>query len=433
MAKIILKCRYLKPGSAKHSLNTINYIAKRDGVDKIDDSRKHLPATREQKKLVDTLLNDFPELKNSFEYRDFLANPTKGNATEFIERAIEDNIDLAGKRKNYVGYIAMRPHVEKQGSHGLFTDDNVPIALSRVAKEVSEHEGNVWTNVVSIRREDAVRLGYDNGEAWRTLLRSNTAAMAESMKIPLEDLRWYAAFHNESYHPHVHIVAYSAGKEPYLSPQGIEMLKSALARDIFRQDLLQIYTEQTKRRDELKAEGRCTLENVVEAINHGVSHEHIATLLNELACELEKTSGKKVYGYLPKKVKNIVDSIVDELQRDSRIAELYELWYVQREKVLGIYNDELPQRIPLSQNREFKSVKNAVIRAAMELERESSAEQNDSSAPLHTDFPVSVIRLINHASNIILDKLNENSEQIIADSKERFEINAKKRAHGLHM
>lgn len=166
---------------------------------------------------------------------------------------------------------------------------------------------------------------------------------------------------------------------------------------------------------------------------HGVPHEYIATLLNELACELEKTSGKKVYGYLSKKVKSIVDSIVDELQREKRITELYELWYVQREKVLGIYNDELPPRVPLSQNRDFRSVKNAVIRAAMELERESSAEQNDSLALLHTDFPVSVIRLVNNASNIILDKLNENSEQIIADGKERYEINAKKRAHGLHM
>ncbi len=165
MAKIILKCRYLKQGSSAHSENLIKYIARREGVQKIDDTWRHLPATKEQKKLITQLVRDYPDTENSFEYADFVSHPSKGSASEFITRAIEDNIDLIGKRENYVEYIAKRPHAERHGSHGLFTDDNLPINLSKFAEEVANHDGNVWTNVLSLRREDAARLGYDNAYA----------------------------------------------------------------------------------------------------------------------------------------------------------------------------------------------------------------------------------------------------------------------------
>ena len=104
------------------------------------------------------------------------------------------------------GYIAKRPRAERRGAHGLFTDADIPINLSKVAEEVANHDGNVWTHIISLRREDAARLGYDNAYAWRNLLRSQAENIAENMKIPLTDLRWYAAYHDESYHPHVHMV-----------------------------------------------------------------------------------------------------------------------------------------------------------------------------------------------------------------------------------
>lgn len=188
------------------------------------------------------------------------------------------------------------------------------------------------------------------------------------MKIPLTDLRWYAAFHNESHHPHVHIVAYSAGKEPYMSEQGLHKLKSSFAREIFKQDLLQVYKRQTEHRNALAQESRDVLSEIAEQINTGgYDNETVELMLKELSDTLSHTKGKKVYGYLPQRAKNLVNGIVDELAKDSRFAALYDLWYEQREKVIRTYTDTMPERIPLSQNKEFKSVRNAVIQEAMNI------------------------------------------------------------------
>ncbi len=388
MAKIIFKWRYLKANAeGKHSENLVKYIATRDGVEKLDDSWKSLPATKAQEKLIGQILSDFPDTKDSFEYADYAKTKPKGAASEFIARAIEDKVDLIGKRENYVGYIAMRPHVEKIGAHGLFTDSDVPINLSAVAKEVAEHPGVVFTEVLSLRREDAARLGYDKGSAWRDLLRIQTKEMAEAMKIPLTDLRWYAAFHNESHHPHVHIVAYSTGKEPFMTEQGLHRLKSSFAREIFKQDLLQVYDRQTEHRNALKKESRDMLSEIVERINTGdYDNETVELMLKELSDTLSRTKGKKVYGYLPQRAKNLVNGIVDELAKDSRIAGLYDLWYEQREEVIRTYTDAMPERIPLSQNKEFKSVRNAVIQEAMNLLQdritfEDALDETDEPAP----------------------------------------------------
>lgn len=392
MAKIIFKWRYLKAHAAgKHSENLVKYIATRDGVEKLDDSWKSLPATKAQEKLIGQILSDFPDTKDSFEYADYEKSKTKGAASEFITRAIEDKVDLIGKRENYVGYIAMRPRVEKTGAHGLFTDSDVPINLSAVAKEVAEHPGVVFTEVLSLRREDAARLGYDHGSAWRDLLRSHTKEMAEAMKIPLTDLKWYAAFHNESHHPHVHIVAYSTGKEPYMTEQGLKKLKSSFAREIFKQDLLQVYDRQTEHRNALAQESRDMLSEIVERINAGgYDNETVELMLKELSDALSRTKGKKVYGYLPQRAKNLVNGIVDELAKDSRIAGLYDLWYEQREEIIRAYTDAMPERIPLSQNKEFKSVRNAVIREAMNLLQdritfEDALDETDEPAPEISD------------------------------------------------
>lgn len=379
MAKLIIKCRYLKANNPKHSENLIHYISKRDGVEKTDDSWKSLPETKSQKKLIEELISDFPDTINDFEYTDYIKNHTKGTASEFINHVIENNIDIIWKRENYIEYISKRPRVEKQGSHGLFTDDTVPINLSAVAKEVANHKGNVWTDIISLRRKDAVRLGYDKGESWRNLIRSQTETIATSMKIPLEDLRWYAAFHNESYHPHVHIVAYSVGKEPYMSENGILKMKSALAREIFKQDLIQVYTEQTKQRNILKDESKDILSEITEDISdNGYNNETIELMLKKLSAQLANTKGKKVYGYLPQKTRNLVNGIIDELEKDQRITTLYDLWYKQREEVIRTYTDNIPERIQLSKNKEFKAIKNAVIQEAINLLYDRAAFKDES-------------------------------------------------------
>ena len=368
MARFILKWRYIRSGSPKHNQNLVKYIATREGVEKCDESWKHQPATQEQQRLIKELIEDFPDSIQNFEYQDYIAAQTKSTASEFINRTIEENVDLIGKKENYVGYIAMRPRVEKQGAHGLFTQNDEVINLSEVAKTVAEHEGAVWTTILSLRREDAEKLGYDNAKAWRDMLRGQANKLAKAMGIPLLDLRWYAAFHNEGSHPHLHLISYSVDKEPYMTEQGLLQYKSDFAREIFKHDLYHIYQDQTAHRDELRRTGREKMADIVKQINNGVYENEIVTMmLQELVRELDHYKGKMVYGYMPKKAKNLIDGIVDELAKDERIAELYNLWYEQKENVVRTYQDTMPQRIPLSQNKEFKTIKNAVIQEALNL------------------------------------------------------------------
>ncbi len=368
MAKLIVKWRYIKHGNATHNKNLVKYIATRDGVEKCDDSWKLQPTTREQARLIKELLTDFPSLAESHEYQDYLKNPTKHSASQLIGKGIDENIDLIGKKENYIGYIAKRPRVEKHGAHGLFTDNDEPIDLAAVAKTVAEHDGLVWTTVLSLRREDAERLGYDNAKAWRDMLRGQNETLAKAMGIPLEDMRWYAAFHNEDGHPHVHLVSYSVGKKPYMTEDGLLRMKSAYAREIFKQDLMQTYTEQTKSRDELRAFAKERLKEIVAEINGGTyENETVEALLLRLKDELQGYTGRMQYGYIPQSAKNLVDGIVDEISKDERIRELYSLWYEQKENILKTYKDTMPDRLPLFKNEEFKSIRNAVLKEIVNL------------------------------------------------------------------
>ena len=181
--------------------------------------------------MVEQLLREFPSSRGLFEYEDFRSAQTRGNASEFITCVIEDNYEQIARKENYVDYIANRPRVQKLGTHGLFTADGSPLVLSQVADEVAQHPGVVWLPIISLRREDAARLGYDNAERWRELLSTHAMDMAEAMKIPYKQFRWYAAFHDEGNHPHVHMVCYSAdGKAGFLTKHGIADIKSMLAK-----------------------------------------------------------------------------------------------------------------------------------------------------------------------------------------------------------
>ena len=196
MPSLVTKFKYLKPGGGKSAGGYAKYIATREGVERIDESWKHGPATKRQEKLIAQILKDFPDAKELSEYADYLSAPTLGNASEFLSRAMEDQALQAMNRKTYADYIATRPRAERFGSHGLFTDDGEPVRLEEVSRALNAHRGNVWTGILSLRREDAERLGYNTGSRWRDLLRSQRELLAENLKIPSEHLRWYAAFHN---------------------------------------------------------------------------------------------------------------------------------------------------------------------------------------------------------------------------------------------
>ena len=382
MAKLVTKFKYLKPNRKVSAGGYAKYIATREGVEKIDDTKKFAPATAKQKNLIEKIIKDFPDSKDMFEYSDYLEKQNVGSASDFISRVMEDYAYEISGRRAYADYIATRPRAEKFGSHGLFTDDGVQVQLSKVTEELDKHKGNIWTAIISIRREDAQRLGFNTGARWRDMLRTQTEALAKNLKIPMENLRWYAAFHNESHHPHVHLIAYSTVEnEGYLTQKGVENLRSSFAKDIFQQDLLCIYERQTEHRDKLRAEARDIVEDLVSKINSEIYiSASIQNKLLELADKLSKTKGKKVYGYLKSDVKALVDSIVDELANDGRIKKLYDLWYEQKENTIRTYTDEIPDRIPLAQNKEFKSIKNAIIKEALKLNlTEDVVEKSENS------------------------------------------------------
>ena len=377
MPRIIFKCPYIKPEQKNASTQRqkyVRYIATREGVERVDPGKSALPATDKQQKMVKQLLRDFPSCKELFEYSDYLASPTRGNASEFITRALEDNCDQLTDRADYVNYIAKRPRAERSGVHGLFSGGEDPVDLMRVAETVAGHPGNVWLPIISLRREDAARLGYDNAKQWKELLTGLAPQMAEAMKIPNSQFRWYAAFHDEGHHPHIHMVCWSAGgRSGFLNKSGIALIKSALAKEIFRQDLTEIYRRQTQRRDKLTQESHDVLRQLTQQMKNGtLANPNIERLMLELSERLRQVKGKKQYGYLQAPLKSIVDAVVDELEKDPRIAAAYEQWYLLKEDALRTYKDHLPERLPLSKQETFKRIRNIVVEEAVRLGEDSA-------------------------------------------------------------
>ena len=374
LSQIIVTSRYLKIGTQKSKnklRNYTKYIATRETVEVRDQNimDRNDNATKNQEQLLNDLLSDFPEAKKYLEYEDYTVNPTVENASELISTIIERNADVIGNRQNFVGYMAMRPGVQKRGSHGLFNEKDEPIILDRVANEIANHKGNVWSHVISLRREDAIRLGYDNSEAWRQLVMRHISDIAKNQKISLCNLKWYAAFHDTTHHPHIHLLVYSENtKEGFLTNEGINKIRSAFANDIFKDDLQSIYQEQTLSRDELKAVSKTEFKSIVRKVQQGgFENPQLENLIRKLYSQLQNVKGKKVYGYLPPDVKETVNSIFSELAKDNNIRQLYEKWcsleslkyksYTQKEK-------ELP---PLVDNKVFQPVRNMIIRTVLDM------------------------------------------------------------------
>ena len=457
MAGVFFSSPYLKGGKQSAKLaNLTKYISTREGVELLKDTDSDLPATKQQQDFISRLLKTFPDTREMPEYEDYNAEHSQKNAAEFISQVQENYAYLLGKRENYVDYVANRPGVKKLGDHGLWNADGKVPVLQNAVDEVAHHPGNVWTPVIAIQRSDAERLGYDSAESWRSLICSELDQIAKAYKILPSHLKWYAAFHEKERSVHVHLVIFSTDpNEGYLTKPAILELRSALTRQIFKDDLKNIYVQQTAYRDRLQENALDVMESLIQKMQDGeISTPKLELLITELAERLRNYSGKKVYGYLPPATKRIVDAIVDELASDERIAEAYSLWQDMRDEVFSFYSKAKPERVPLSQQKEFKPVRNMVIREVVQMmeqqqdesvncdetqptapEQKAIAESSASPAtpntpprqeyraPPQESVATCMIRMLHHMGNIFRDNVGTSGYRgLQLDRKRRKEL-----------
>lgn len=361
MVRLIQKSGYIKAGGAS---GYMKYIATRERVERLEGSG---PVTKGQRQLIENLLRDFPDATELEEYSDYHSAPTTRNASWLISAVLDANAHKLTDRDGYMRYIATRPRVERHGEHGLFS--NRPVSLDAALKEVETHTGNVWTFIWSLRREDAARLGYDCAESWRKLIKAHQVEIAEAMKIPSDQLRWCAAFHDEGHHPHVHAMVWSADpSQGRLTKEGVKMIRSKLTNDIFRDEMYTLYQEKDVSYKDLVSAARRSMRELIEKIRTGFCDSPVIEMkMLELAQSLETVKGKKFYGYLKKSVKAQVDAVVDELAKLPEVAECYEVWNGLRDELENYYKDASRRRLPLSQQKEFRAIKNLVIQEAENL------------------------------------------------------------------
>ena len=368
MAKIIFTSRYFKNPKRSNVGKLVKYMGTREGVEKLPNGIDNNPATKKQQNLVQSIAKNYPESKKYLEYKDYENRSTKSNATEFIDTFIERNVDRAEELKALVSYIAERPSVEKLGKHGLFSQNDDKIDLDSVAEEISNHNGIVWTHVISLKREDAERLGYNNADKWKKQVRKNMIEIAKAHNIQPSDLQWYAAFHNTTHHPHIHLLVYSKSGQGYLINKGIESMRSAFGNDIFRNEQYKLFKQQTEYRNKLKDEFDELLEEVLDDCNYIFEPSpQLFNLILELRKQLDNCKGKKIYGYLPKKTKDIVNEILKELMKDENLSKLYFKWNEINNEKLSLYYDNKNKSIPIEDNKEFRSIKNKIIQAVLNM------------------------------------------------------------------
>ena len=462
MPRLVVVSRYLKSGSSKNLSNYVKYIATREGAATVKENNGTAPATKNQQELISSLLKDFSYSKNSFSYEEYKNSPTQKNASKFIEETIEHNADIVANKKNYMGYLANRPGAVKFGSHGLFSQTDEPISLHKVAKEVSEHKGNVWTHVVSLRRDDAQKMGYDNLNAWRELIKRQIPNIAKHSKNDMKNLKWYAAFHDKETNPHVHIVVYSTNeREGFLTKQGCDKIRSGFMNDIYADELKHLYQQQTDTRDLLKAESAKLMKQLSSDIADG---NHIDTeiveFMRKLHGQLRNTKGKKVYGYLNKDTKQTVYEIFLRLSQNESIQKMYSLWCDMEQSKHDFYSSAKVDFPAMVDNEHFKSVKNMIIRSAAEIVTgEAVAEGNvtaeDESDDMTTEsdnteavtstaapsvasndnsaFACAALGLIANISRIIYDDYDREQRKLRSkvDKKLRKAINRKKQEMGI--
>ena len=370
MAKLIYISPYMKGGAdASRLASRTRYFATREGVQLLKDDNASLPATQKQQDYIERLLCSFPEAMELAEHEDYVRTPNRQTAFDLIEQIHEEFIEPLSCRENYLGYVANRPGVRSLGEHGLWDAHGKVRSLEAAVSEVANHPGNVWTPVISLPRENAERLGYTNLENWQALIRSSITDIAKGYKIHPDHLRWYAALHEKEKHLHVHMIIFSTDpKEGYLTRQGIRSIKSALVSTVYRDERMHIFERKDEQRTLLQQEAETRMASLIGQMATGTLQSgKLELLVTELAKRLGEVSGRKVYGYLSPRVKRIVDEIVDELAKDARVAEAYTLWQDLREQLCIDYDQTPPERLPLSRQREFKAVRNMVIRETLKL------------------------------------------------------------------
>ena len=381
MARLIFISPYMKGGrDAARLAHRTRYFATREGVQLLKDDNAHLPVTKKQQQSIRRLLRSFPEARELPEHEDYANTPNRQTAFALIAQIHEDFIEPMDGRENYLDYVANRPGVKALGEHGLWDAHGKVPSLENAVAEVARHTGNVWTPVISLSRENAERLGYTDLKNWQELINASITDIAMGYKIHPDRLRWYAAMHEKEKHIHVHMVLFSTDpKEGYLSRQGIRSIKSALVSTIYRNDRLHIYEQKDEQRGLLRQEAEARMATLIEQMATGtLQSDKLELLVADLAQRLREGSGKKVYGYLPPRVKRIVDEIVDELSKDERVAAAYSLWQDLREQLCIDYNQTPSQRVPLSQQKEFKTVRNMVIRETLRLSEMSFTFEDDT-------------------------------------------------------
>ena len=376
MARLIQKTGFI---SRKSAGGYMKYIATREGVEVLTGKG---PTTEKQKELVAKLLKDFPDMRDSFEYEDYKQAPTLHTASALISAALDSHMQNLQSENGYLRYIATRPGVEKHGAHGLFgRQENTD--LTAAMHDLTAHDGNVWTIIYSLHREDAERLGYNNAAAWRKLLVSQQNKFAEAFHIPASALHWYAAYHDADTHPHIHMMIWT-DQETVLKRDAVVKLRSVMTNSIFQAELENLYIRKDIAYKDVTEAAREVMHDLVDRME-SVSEPpaSIQEKLLELSLELRTVSGKKQYAYLKKPLKEMVDSIVDELEKLPEVAAYYSVWNGLRDTLEGYYKNRPRQHNPLSQQKEFRAIKNAIIQEAerlrQQMEQTQAATEQDSS------------------------------------------------------
>lgn len=443
MVKLIQKCGYVKAAKAA---GYMKYIATREGVERI---KRNGPVSDKQQEMIANILKDYPDAEELFEYEDYRANPCLRTASAFISMALDCHVQEDEIRSGYLKYMATRPRAERIGKHGLFSSEE-DVDLDSAMNDLSEHDGNAWTIIYSLRREDAIRLGYDHADSWRNLILHNSSNFAESLKSTTAELHWYAAFHDEGSHPHIHMMLWSDNPQAYLSKEHLLKLRSVMTNDIFKDELLNIYQRKDLSYKELIAAARTEMKELTERIRFAQSNAELDQKLAELSAALETVGGKHQYGYLPKPLKRMVDEIVDELSELPEVRDAYAAWNGIRDELEQYYKDKPREHLPLREQKEFKAVKNIIIREADALRTELQQEDEEkeatsqfvqqavSATPSHTHNEhdtkavQSSVRLLYHLSRIFQDNAIPPGNPLGArmDSKRRKKLQEKRMALG---
>ena len=433
MPKIIVTSTFRKGGAGKKggAGGLLKYMGTREGVEKLPLSQTNLPVTKRQKSLIESVIKRIPEAVEYREYQEFLKAGTKGAANDFFNAVIQQN-EEAEKISKLVNYMAERPSVVKLGKHGLFSQTDDSIDLDKAAEEVGGHEGFIWTHIVSLHREDAERLGYNNAESWKSLVRRNVTTIAEAHRIPLSDLQWYAAFHDTGHHPHIHLMVYSRGQEGYLSKQSIDNLRSCFGNDIFQQEQYHLFQLQTGLREDIKQKSEQKIRDLIaQAEAECAPTEQLQFLFVKLRKQLEQHKGKKVYGYLPKEIKATVNEIVAHLASEPAIKELYKEWNkVNREK-LSLYYENKDPTVPLVDNKEFRSIKNMIIKAVLEMPPDAEIIHSEASKENNKDNPAQLRLRFYEEEPVLKIPTAPDSPSVVTQPKDPISLDAKTAAKGI--